>query len=157
MSSLSRGPLFKGPGPVCGRSANALMCAGPKFWWRARRSHCRRPREREHILRFKLGGGKSGHIENRVTRWHIISSILDSAASSHEVICKKKGVIVNNCPWCQSLIQVGEFNSAPVRPNQWPICYEVKWQTIGGVGWGDKQQQLMCTEHNACARTSSGL
>ena len=160
MSSLSHRALFKGPGPVCGRSASALMCAGPKFWRRARRSYCRRPREREHILGFKLGGGKSGHIENCVTRWHIISSILIQLHRPMKsfVKKKKKGVIVNNCLWCQSLIQVREFNSAPVGPIQWPIYYEVKWQTIGGVGWGgNKQQQLMCTEHNACARTSSGL
>lgn len=65
-----------------------------------------------------------------VTCWHIISSILDSAALSHKAICKR--AIVNHCPRCQSLIQVREFNSAPVRLFQWPICSEIKLQTIGG-------------------------
>lgn len=47
--------------------------------------------------------------------WHIISSILDSAALSHKVICKRARV--NHCSWCQSIIQVTQFNSAPVRPS----------------------------------------
>lgn len=87
--------------------------------------------EQEHILGLKLGEGKSRHIQNAMTGWHIISSILYSAAPSHKVICRR--ATVNHCSWCQSLIQVTEFNSAPVRLFQWPICSEIKRQTIG---WG---------------------
>lgn len=69
--------------------------------------------------------------------WHIISSVLDSAALSHKIICKR--TIVNHCPWCQSLIQAREFNSAPVRLFQWPICYEIKitnnWGVTNSSGW----------------------
>lgn len=94
-----------------------------------------------------------------VTSWHIVGSILDSAALSRKVIA-----IGNHCPPCHGPNQVRGFNSAPVRLFQWPICSEIKLQTFWGAkrvgvgGGGDnKQQQPMWAEHNACARMSSGL
>lgn len=115
--------------PVCSRLTNACECVRPKFAMKRVGLIVG-----DHVSEstFSDSNWARGNLDTfrAVTCWHIIRPTLDSAALSHKVIYKR--AIVNHCPWCQSLIQVREFNSAPVRLFQWPICSGIKFQTIGG-------------------------
>lgn len=137
--------------PVCSHLTNTIMCAA-KVW-----DECVGLIVSDHISEstFSDSNWAKGNLDTfrTVTCWHFISSILDSAALPHKVIYKR--AIVNHCPGCQSLIQVREFNSAPVRL---PVTHLLRYKiTNNWGGWGNKQQQLMWAEHNVCARMSSGL